>query len=552
MAPKRESKGKAKKKSGGGKSTATRGKGSKAKAPAKSSAKSSAKSTARTKAAKPKATAASKAKPKPASRQAAPGQAAPNPPVQPRIVIDPETREKLTRLRNAANRLQGEDRLADAMTAYQTYLSLQPNDSGMWSNFGVALRKAQHFEAAVACYRRALEIKPDTASYLGNLGNALKDIDQIDEALEAHRAAVELAPDDHALRYNYGIALREAALFAEALEQFDRCIENKPDEANVQWDRALALLHLGRLEEGWAAYEWRWKIGELKPPPYESPPWNGEDLQGKTILLFPEQGLGDTMLTSRFVPLVKARGATVILECKPPLWRLFEGLPGVDRLIKPGTMKSGMDFHCSLMSLPRLFEAAPDNLPSPLPLRIPDSARERAQRILRLAGERFKVGVVWSGSVTYKGNRKRSVTPERFIDFATVPGVQLYSLYKGPLDGQLKENGASALIIDVASKDKDFADTAGVIEGLDLVIMTDSAAAHLTGTLGRPIWNLLAYSPYWLYGPTGETTPWYPSMRLFRQPAPGDWDATFDAARAALETAVAAKQAGHWPPTNSA
>lgn len=449
----------------------------------------------------------------------------------------------LAKLRALACKLHQEKRLAEAVGAYQAYLTARPKDAGIWSNLGVALRSQTRLRAAALCYRRALEIEPGEPSYLGNLGNVLKDLDEIEESISVQREAVAQRPRDVRLRYNLGLAYREAADFEMALETFDAAIAMKPEDPHMQWDRALALLHLGRFEEGWKAYEWRWKIGELPPPGYEAPAWRGEDLDGKRILLFPEQGFGDTILVSRLIPQVKARGATVWLECKPPLQRLFAGVDAIDRLVAPGTLKDGFDYHCSLMSLPGILQVTTETAPSPLTLSVPPAARKKARRLLAPAGDRFKVGIVWSGSVTYKGNRKRAAGLDRFLELAAVPGVQLYSLYKGPLEPQLKEEGAGALVVDLGGQDEDLADTAAAIEQLDLVIMTDSAVAHLTGTLGRPIWNLLSYSPYWLYGAQGETTPWYPSMRLYRQPAPGDWDSVFARVREDLEAAAAAKRA---------
>lgn len=468
--------------------------------------------------------------------------------------------EDLPRLRNTALKLHQDDRHEEAVVAYTAYLARRPDDSGMWCNLGVSLRKQQKFLASSACYHRAIEIKADDSSYWGNLGNVLKDLDEVEASLAAHRKAVELNPGDQQLLYNYGIAFRDAGRFPEALEVFNRCLEMDDSHPNLNWDLALALLHLERFEEGWKAYEWRWKIGELKAPVYPAPPWRGEDPRGKTILLYPEQGFGDTLLVTRFIPLLKARGATVILECKDRLRRLFDGLEGVDRLIAHKSARAGFDYHCPMMSLPGLLGATPDNLPAPLALNIPDSSREKAAALLAPAGaqagaqvpERLKVGIVWSGSVTYKGNLKRSVSIARFLDLARVPGVQLYSLYKGPLEHELVESGASAVIVDLGSQDEDFADAAAIVEALDLVVMTDSAIAHLTGTLGRPVWNLLAYSPYWLYLPEGDTTPWYPSMRLYRQPAPGDWDPVFERVKSDLSKAVAAKRAGRWPPPTAA
>ena len=437
-------------------------------------------------------------------------------------------------------------RLDEAVGAYRTYLTARPEDATIWHNLGVALRAQSRLRASALCHRRALEIEPGSPTFLGNLGNVLRDLDELEEAIDVHRQAVARKPDDARLRHDLGRAYYEAADFEKALETFDAAIALNPKDPRLQSDSALALLHLGRFHEGWKAYEWRRRA--FKSPPRPAPAWLGEALDGKTILLTPEQGLGDTILVSRLIPQVKARGATVWLECKPPLRRLFAGVEGIDRLVAPGSLKEGFDCHCLLMSLPGILQVTHKTVPPPLALTVPRQAQEKARRLLAPAGDRFKVGIVWSGSVGYKGNRKRAAGLERFMDLAAVPGVQLYSLYKGPLEAQLDEQGAGALVVDLGGQDEDLADTAAAIELLDLVIMTDSAVAHLTGTLGRPIWNLLHYSPYWLYGTTGETTPWYPSMRLYRQPAPGDWDSVFARVRGDLEAAAAAKRAGREGP----
>ena len=451
-------------------------------------------------------------------------------------------------LRALAHRLLQAERVSEAITAFEAYLVLRPEDAGCWSNLGVALRKQKSLEAAEAAYLRALELRPGDASFLGNLANVLKDMDRLDDSIEAHKAAVAARPGETLLEFNHGLALREAGRFEEALEVFDACIAKEPDNAKYNWDRALALLHLGRMKEGWAAYAWRWRIGELPEPPYDAQPWQGESLEGKKILLFPEQGFGDTILAARFLPQLKALGpAEVILECKPPLKRLFAGLDGVDRMVEPKSLLSGFDYHCSLMNLLVRFEAGVEALPPPAKLSVPQAAYDRMAPVIDRSGDRFKVGVVWSGSVTFKNNRKRSVEAGRFLELAKIPGVQLYSLQKGPTETQLRDIGAGALIIDLGRRIEDFADTAAAIETLDLVIMTDSAVAHLAGSLGRPVWDLLNHTPYWLYGQSGQSTPWYPSMRIFRQPTPSDWDSVFVEVKAALEEAVAAKKAGDWP-----
>ncbi len=453
--------------------------------------------------------------------------------------------------RAAALHRQGKIDLA--IVAYRKILQMAPGHAGVWGNLGVALRTKGDFAAAVIAYKRALEIAPGDPGITGNLGNALKDMDRLDEALEAHQTAAAAQPDDFNIRYNYGIALREAALYERSIVELEAAIALDPEAAHPQWDRAIALLHLGRFREGWEAYETRWKTGDLPQRPVEVPRWKGESFEGKKLLIFAEQGFGDSILTSRFIPLVKARAGhgpdagQVILECKTPLQDLFSEIDGIDRMVEPGEAAGDYDLEVPIMSLPGIFGVTDENLPALAGLHIPDYARQKAKILLR-NDARFKVGIVWSGSVTFKGNRKRAVGVERFLPFAEVPGVDLYSLQKGPRSEDLETAGASGVITAIGEQLDSFAETAAVIEALDLVIMTDSSVAHLAGSLGRPIWNLLNKATYWLYRGDGETTPWYPSMKLYRQRTAGDWDPEFNRVRADLEAAVVDKRAGNWPP----
>lgn len=444
---------------------------------------------------------------------------------------------------NQALKLQRSGQVSDAITLYHRLARVQGKDDPVvWMHLGAALRSQGKHQAALLAARRVLESNPKSAASLGNYANALKDLGRLDEAVKHHHAAVGVDPGSAHARFNLGVSLRESGRMAEALEQFDLVIKLTPDDPRPYFDRALALLHLGRFPEGWDAFETRWGLDEISKAKSDAPEWQGEDFQGRTLVLYPEQGFGDTILASRFLPLVKARGGDVVLICKPELRRLFKYLDGVDRLLDPDDQPETIDFQCPLMSLPRIFQAAPDNLPSPPQLHVPDDARRKIQPLIERAGNRFKVGFVWSGSLTFKGNATRATSLDRFLELAEVPGIQLYSLQKGPLEHEISEIGAEAVVVDAGSQVNDFAETAAVIEQLDLVIMTDSSVAHLCGALGRPIWNLLNFSPYWLYRMHGETTPWYPSMTLIRQQRPGDWDQVFETVQRRLSQAVAEKR----------
>lgn len=451
----------------------------------------------------------------------------------------------------AALKLYEQGKIPEAVAAYQELALKTPQDPSVWLNLGAILRKAEHFEASVSCCKRALELSTSKGSFLTNLGNALISLDRNDEALAAHEEAVRLEPKSFLIRSNYAIALRECGRAEEALPQFDIACGMEPDNDTIKWERALTYLDLARFKEGWEAFEVRWKQKQMKPREYPQPHWKGEDFKDKTILLYEEQGFGDTILCSRFIPMVKARGGRVIFECKPALHRLLQKLP-IDKLVATGTTDAGnlgetFDYHLPLMSLPGIFGTDLTNIPPPSPLFASPSPPAEAQRLLDMHKDRFRVGIIWSGSVTFARNGKRAVKAERFLPFAEIPGVQLYSLQKGPCEGELADCGGRGLIPELGPIVNDFADTAAILKQLDLVIMTDSSVAHVAGSVGCPIWNLLCYRPYWLYLSDRSDSPWYPSMRLFRQEVPGEWDQVFKDAYKALEQAVAEKKAGSWP-----
>lgn len=465
-------------------------------------------------------------------RPAAPPSSSPpaSPPASPAAAADP-----LERLRRQGLDAQRKGELDRAIDCYRQVLEARPQAPAIWNNLGVAYRRAGRYALAVGCYRRALELRPREANFHGNLGNALKDLGRVDEAVAAHRRAVAAAPEDAGGWHNLGIALREAARYADSLEAFGRALQLDPRQRRVEWDRAISLLHLGRFDEGWRAYEARWLLGELPERRPELPRWQGEEPLGKRLLVLPEQGFGDTLLALRFLPLLQQRGAEVWLESKAELWRLLQGARYLDRLVRLDEPALDPHWRVPMMSLPGLLGIDDGAaLPPPVPLAVPRAAEAKVGRLLRPYAGRLKVGIVWSGSVTFKNNRNRAVPLERFLPLAEIPGVQLVSLQKGPPEQQLRRQRAQPLVFDLAPHLADFADTAAACRQLDLVVMTDSAVAHLAGALGVPVWNLLNHVPYWLYRGEAATTPWYPSMRLFRQPRPGDWDSVFGQVAAAL------------------
>jgi Flp pilus assembly protein TadD len=443
-------------------------------------------------------------------------------------------------LKKAAIQCQANDQLDEALKLYQLYTYARPQDKTVWINLGVALRKKRQYEAAIACYRRALQLDDEDAGAWSNLGNALKDLYRYQEACSAHEKGLEIQPNNMASRFNYAITLRDATQFNQALEQLDICQKAQPDDPKIQWERALCLLYLGQFEQGWRSYEARWRIGELPARQEICPQWQGqgESLKGKRLLLYAEQGYGDTILAARFIPWLKQQEAHITLECKPELHRLFDCLP-VDQLIEPDGQSDSQetyDYHCALMSLPGVYGVERNNIPEPAKLAIPDQSVEKLSFINKMFAEKLKVGIVWSGSLTFKDNHNRSTSLGHFIKLAQNPNIQLFSLQKGPCQKDIESFGFGPLVVDLGNQLEDFADTAAAVSSLDLVVMTDSSVAHLAGSLGKPVINMLNYKPYWLYGLQGQSTPWYPSMQLLRQQRPGDWGMVFERVANVIES----------------
>jgi hypothetical protein len=437
-------------------------------------------------------------------------------------------------LRPRLERMLASGMFPAALPLAERYAELCPADPAAWTLLGVALRGSGRPAPAIAAYRRALDLMPDAAGVLSNLGNALKDLQRYDEAVAAHYRAVQFEPKSISTWLNLAVTLRERGDITDSIGALEHVLHIDPEHVVAHSDRAQLHLMLGDYAKGWPEFEWRWKLPELKPPPFKQPRWQGEEARDKTILLWPEQGFGDTILGARYVTQVKERAGRIVVGCQPELVRLFRTIQGVDQIVAVGETVPPFDAHCPLMSLPGIFATSTDNVPPPVHFTVPPASHAKLATAIGDAGDRLKVGIVWSGNINFRSNPRRAATLERFLSFGEIPGVQLYSLQKGPRAADLDAAGARGIVTDLAPALDDFADTAAAIDHLDLIVMTDSAVAHLAGARSKPVWNLLAFTPYWLYLRDRSDSPWYPSMRLFRQPRPGDWESVFYDVRAAL------------------
>jgi len=418
-------------------------------------------------------------------------------------------------------------RYHEAMASARRALALRPDYGNAYNNLGNALAQLGRFEEAVESHRQAVALCPENADAHNNLGNSLMEAGQWDEAIVCFERALELLPGCAEALANLGLSAVCRGHPEEALAFYRRALEHQPDFAGAHWNYALLLLQIGHYEEGWREYEWRWRSTGFPSPRrnFPVPPWDGRPAPGATILLHIEQGYGDAIQFMRYVPQVRERAGAqrVVVECPESLARLFEQSGGwnaeiVVRRDWEGTGLPPFDFHLPLLSLPLVLSQF-----EPLPMKKPylrvdpaarDAWRERLQPGLR-------VGIVWAGSKVHRYNARRSMAAEKLLPVLRVPGVSVYSLQVGPPPPPtLVEAG----LIDFTAHITDFADTAALMAELDVIISADTAPAHLAGALGLPVWTLVPFIPDWRWGSAGETTPWYPNMRLFRQCTIGDWD----------------------------
>ena len=277
----------------------------------------------------------------------------------------------------------------------------------------------------------------------------------------------------------------------------------------------------GDLERGFSAYEWRWRLPEVKQRSLPGLPWSGESLKEQTILVYAEQGFGDTIQFARYIPLIAERGCHVVFECQETLYRLFSECSAISNveLIKQGDKIPKFDFHSALLTLPNLMGTTLSAIPAAIPFRVAPSEGSRPGA----GGHRASVGLAWAGKPSHQNDRNRSISLKRLAPILEVPDVRFVSLQVGPAAQEIRAMGLSSIVENMVSGIEDFADTAEIIANIDLVITVDSAIAHLAGSLGRPVWTLVPYVPDWRWMLGRDDSPWYPSMSLMRQQGPGDW-----------------------------
>lgn len=427
-----------------------------------------------------------------------------------------------------------------ARSHYDQALSIDISCVEAFQGLAETYQAEEEFEQAISSYHMVLARQPNRTATWNLLGTVYHGLEKLDEAEYCYRQALALLPEQSTMLNNLGVVLTAQGRLDEAVDVFHHQIGIDTNDAEGHWNFSVALLAMGAFSEGWHEYEWRFK--KVNPVPeraFPQPRWDGSPLNGQTILLHAEQGFGDTIQFVRYVPLVVQRGGRVIVECQvPALKRLLLSLEGVAEVVVAGDLLPSFDCHLPLMSLPLVFGTTLETVPSQVPYLVAETADIEAWKRRLGPSTKFRVGLVWFAKQSQVLNRKRSCPLQMFAPLWAVTGVEFYTLQVGPGSEQLEDFAASHEIIDYTHDITDFADTAAFIANLDLVITIDTVVAHLAGALGARTWVALPHVAEWRWLCQREDSPWYPGMRLFRQPSPGDWPSLMDTVAGELYNCV--------------
>jgi tetratricopeptide (TPR) repeat protein len=435
---------------------------------------------------------------------------------------------------NRGNALRQLQKVNDAIASYNQAIALQPQYAAAFYNRGVALQEAEQLFAAIESYCQALALEPHNAQTHFNLGDAYHACVQLELALSCYDKAITLVPSYADAYNNRGLVLRDLGRLDEAVISFSQAIAQDPRHADAHLNMGLTFLLSGDFQSGWELYEWRWKTKgtNLAIPNFEQKMWMGHSsLENKTILIHGEQGLGDALQFCRYLAHLKNRGARVLLAVHHSLRALLETLDGVDAFINKGEALPPFDFHCPLLSLPMALLTDLDSIPkSPAYLRAdPKKVSEWAMRL----GVKTKprIGVVWSSTSKFKGDAQRSMTFSQFQQALPPSDFQYICLQKEIKESDLLSFSERQDVAFYGDQLHDFSDTAALVENLDLIISTCTSVPHLSGAMGKPTWVILGHVPDWRWMLHRDDSPWYPSVKLYRQDASWQWDAVVDRVR---------------------
>ena len=435
--------------------------------------------------------------------------------------------------------------LPEAVESYERALALDPNRWDIHNGLGLALTDLGRYEAAGEVLHKGLALQPDSAKMYASLGYLFDCKGDLPSAADAYRRALKLDPTLVSAHCQLGLVLFGLGELAEATECFQRVLTLDPNSADATF--YLATLHLlqGQFAIGWSEYESRWQTaaGRRQRWTFSQPQWKGEPLKGERILIYAEQGLGDTLNFVRYVPLVAARGGQVILEVQPTLRRLLSTTEGAWQVLSRGDTLPDFAWQCPLMSLPLAFATDLSTIPAKIPyVQPPPDLVVRWRQ--RLPGKTLRIGLTFGGSPENGPDRWRSIPLAQIAPLTNLEGTTFYSLQKGPAAEQLKQLKPPARLVDLQDELVDFSDCAAIVANLDLVISVDTSVAHLAGSMGKPVWILLHNASDWRWFLDRDDSPWYPTARLFRQSTHGNWQDVLASVERELRKLLAGRGGG--------
>jgi tetratricopeptide (TPR) repeat protein len=422
---------------------------------------------------------------------------------------------------------QAKGELDKAITCYRRVIKLNPFFLHAYYYLGEAFQDKGEIDEAVMYYKKELELNPDHADTYNNMGIILHSKGKIDEAIRYYEKALMLNPCSENVYNNFAIALKDSGVLDKAIYCYQKALELNSAQAVIHYGLSMTLLLDGNFKEGWKEYEWRWKTKDFfqYARNFTKPLWDGSDIAGRTILLHDEQGSGDTIQFIRYASLIAQRDANVVVECHRALVSLLKSVDGIQQVIVRGEELPEFDLYCPLLSLPLMFNTTLESIPAKVPYIVVDPLLvQKWKDKLRYDNSKFKVGLVWAGKPEHKNDRNRSCHLEVFSPLAELGDISFYSLQKGWAAEEAKNPPGGMKLIDYTEEISDFSDTSGLIMNLDLIVSVDTSVVHLAGALGKPVWTLLPFAPDWRWLLIREDCPWYPTMRLFRQHSPGDWE----------------------------
>jgi len=420
-----------------------------------------------------------------------------------------------------------QDNYEQAILCFQKALRLEPTFADAYVGLAYVYEEQDNLEHADACFQKALELDPDCAGAHFGIGGIYYKNGNLEKAISCCKKALIIDPDDAEVHYNLGVCLAGLGRIDESIDAYDQALKINPEQEGASWNRSLSLLLNGNFVEGLKNYERRLKKAELNNL-YNMPLWDGSSFKGKKLFIIDEQGIGDTIQFIRYLPMVKEIGGTIVFETKRPLFGLFKNFYGIDALMERMPEREppvGCDYYVPILSLPWIFGTTINTIPAGIPYLYADTKKVKFWQN-RLAGSEYKVGLVWKGNPDHKNDRLRSCSLEDFAPLTTIPDIRLYGIQKGDAAADAKAS-LDGMVTNLGEELADFTDTAGLIANMDLIISVDTSVAHLAGAMGKQTWTLLPFAPDWRWMLDRGDSPWYPTMRLFRQPEREDWDGVF-------------------------